>query len=72
MTFAGFPPTSVLEGTFPVTTEPAATDRAPLFSTPVEKYFELRLTGPVKRCVLFKVNCRAQNPSAEMRGGFLR
>jgi hypothetical protein len=38
----------------------------------VEKYFDLRLTGPVKHGVLFKVNCRAQDPSAEMRGGFLR
>jgi hypothetical protein len=37
----------------------------------VEKYFELRLTGPVKHGVLFKVNCFAQSPSAEMRGGFL-
>jgi hypothetical protein len=36
----------------------------------VEKYFDLRLTGPVKHGVLFKVNCSAQNPSAEMRGGF--
>jgi hypothetical protein len=30
------------------------------------------LTGPVKHGVLPKVNCFARNPSAEMRGGFLR
>jgi hypothetical protein len=30
------------------------------------------LTGPVNRGARFKVNCFAQNPSAEMRGGFLR
>jgi hypothetical protein len=39
-------------------------------ATPVENDFELRLTGPVKQGVLFKVNCLAQNPPAEMRGGF--
>jgi hypothetical protein len=47
-------------------------DRLPIFSTPVEKYSDLYLTGPVKRCVLFIVDCSAQNPSADMRGGFLR
>jgi hypothetical protein len=41
-------------------------------ATPVDKKFELRLTGPVDHGVLFKVNCFAQNPSAAMRGGFLR
>jgi hypothetical protein len=46
-------------------------DRLPIFSTPVEKYFDLRLTGPVKHGALFKVSCFVQNPSAEMRGGFL-
>jgi len=38
----------------------------------VDKTFELCLTGPVNHGVLFKVNCFAQNPSAAMRGGFLR
>jgi hypothetical protein len=47
-------------------------NRLPIFSTPVEKYFDPGLTGPVRWCVLIKVNCSAQNPSAEMRGGFLR
>jgi hypothetical protein len=41
-------------------------------ATPVDKKFELRLTGPVNHGVLFKVNCFAQSPSAAMRGGFLR
>jgi hypothetical protein len=39
---------------------------------PVDKKIETRLTGPVSCGVLFKVNRRAQNPSAELRGGFLR
>jgi hypothetical protein len=30
------------------------------------------LTGPVNHGALFKVICFAQNPSAAMRGGFLR
>jgi hypothetical protein len=41
-------------------------------SAAVEKKAALRLTGPVKHGALFKVSCRAQDPSAEMRGGFLR
>jgi hypothetical protein len=41
-------------------------------SAAVEKKTALRLTGPVKHGVLFKVIFRAKNPSAEMRGGFLR
>ena len=32
----------------------------------------VRLTGPVNHGVLFKVICFAQNPSAALRGGFLR
>jgi hypothetical protein len=36
----------------------------------VEKKISPRLTGPVSGGVLFKVICRAQNPPAEMRGGF--
>jgi hypothetical protein len=38
----------------------------------VDKNLEPRLTGPVNHGVLFKVICFAQNPSAAMRGGFLR
>jgi hypothetical protein len=38
----------------------------------VEKKIQPRLTGPVSGGVLFKLICRAQNPPAEMRGGFLR
>jgi hypothetical protein len=30
------------------------------------------LTGPVSCGVLFKVICRAQDPPAALRGGFLR
>jgi hypothetical protein len=37
----------------------------------VEKKIRPRLTGPVSRGVLFKLICRAQNPPAAMRGGFL-
>ena len=37
---------------------------------PVDKKSQTRLTGPVNRGVLFKVNCSAQNPSAAMRDGF--
>jgi hypothetical protein len=37
---------------------------------PVDKESETRLTGPVNRGVLFKVNCSAQNPTAAMRDGF--
>jgi hypothetical protein len=36
----------------------------------VDKESGTRLTGPVNRGVLFKVNCSAQNPSAAMRDGF--
>jgi hypothetical protein len=46
--------------------------RAVMNSSPVDKKIEHRLTGPVNHGVLFKVNCFAQNPSAAMRGGFLR
>jgi hypothetical protein len=38
----------------------------------VDKNLDVRLTGPVNHGVLFKVICFAQNPSAAMRGGFLR
>jgi hypothetical protein len=38
----------------------------------VEKKIEVRLTGPANHGALSKVNCFAQSPSAEMRGGFLR
>jgi hypothetical protein len=38
----------------------------------VENKTEVRLTGPVNHGALAIVNCFAQNPSAEMRGGFLR
>jgi hypothetical protein len=34
------------------------------------KKSETRLTGPVNRGDLFKVDCSAQNPSAAMRDGF--
>jgi hypothetical protein len=37
---------------------------------PVDKKSGARLTDPVNRGVLFKVNCSAQNPSAAMRDGF--
>jgi hypothetical protein len=37
---------------------------------PVDKKSETRLTGPVNRGVLFKVNCSARNRSAAMRDGF--
>jgi hypothetical protein len=43
-----------------------------VFPQPVDKKLTLRLTGPVNHGVLFKVICLAQNPSAAMRGGFLR
>jgi hypothetical protein len=47
--------------------------RRPILRTvAVEKKFELGLTGPVKHGVLITLNCRVQNPSAEMRGGFSR
>ena len=39
---------------------------------PVDNKSKRRLTGPVNHGVLFKVICFAQNPSAAMRGGFLR
>jgi hypothetical protein len=38
----------------------------------VDKKSEPCLTGPVNHGALFKVICFAQNPSAAMRGGFLR
>jgi hypothetical protein len=38
----------------------------------VQNYLDGRLTGPVSYGVLVIVNCFIQNPSAEMRGGFLR
>jgi hypothetical protein len=41
-------------------------------TSPVDKYFEVCLTGLVNHGVLFKVNCFVRNPSAAMRGGFLR
>jgi hypothetical protein len=41
-------------------------------SAPVENNIAIRLTGSVNHGVLFKVNCFSQNPSAAMRGGFLR
>jgi hypothetical protein len=43
-----------------------------VLAQPVDKKFEVCLTGPVNHGVLFKVICFAQNPSAAMRGGFLR
>src|SRR5947209_1625504 len=39
---------------------------------PVQNKFAFWLTGPVNHGALSKVNCFAQHPSAEMRGGFLR
>jgi hypothetical protein len=39
---------------------------------PVENKSNRRLTGPVSHGVFTNVNCFAQNPSAAMRGGFLR
>src|SRR5438105_8467675 len=39
---------------------------------PVERKIQPRLTGPVNGGDLIKVICFAQNPSAAMRGGFLR
>jgi hypothetical protein len=38
----------------------------------VENKIEVCLTGPVNHGALSIVNCFAPNPSAEMRGGFLR